>query len=236
MLSDRSHKFHTFWGRWAWKNRGPNDGACWDYDTRFFENLRRREQCDVNWMEGALGGQFDRPPFTAEAPAVLGFDGDIGNYCTEKCRWDPEWPGGDWNQELAKRCVAGNQNILRIMFSCAKCVGSRQGWNMCRNLQWVYCAARGWLPGQGGAGIYFAKAPRDLDTRDLADPARTGSWWMEPHRTHYAVSDVFFGEVVLLSTMCKNSWKLFTVVRGERFDCEFDEAGFDTLVRGLRGW
>ena len=233
MLNDPTHKFHTFWGKFAWKNKGPNDGSCWDYDPQFLDKLNSREQCDVNWLEGAMGGQYDRPPFTTDAPALLGFDGDIGDYCSEKSQLG-DWGPGDWNKELARRCVAGNQNILRIMFSCANCWGARKGWDMCRNLQWVLCAARGWLPGQNNAGIYFAKAPRDLDTRDLDDPSRTGSWWQEPHYNHYAVSDVFFGEVVLLSTLCKNSWQLFTVRRGERFDCDYYDAGYQTLVAGLR--
>ena len=120
------------------------------------------------------------------------------------------------------------------MFSCAECEGSRAGWNMCRNLQWVSCAVQGRLPGQGSAGIRFAKPPKDLDTREFDNPSLAGSWWTEPHWQHYAVSDVFFGEVCILSTICKNSWQLFTVRRGERFDCDYYDAGYQTLVAGLR--
>ena len=41
-------------------------------------------------------------------------------------------------------------------------------------------------------------------------------------------------KAVLLSTLCKNSWQLFTVRRGERFDCDYYDAGYQTLVAGLR--
>ena len=136
MLHDRTHKFHQLWGKFAWINRNPGDETCWSYDSDFFDNALRPEQCNVNWLEGAFGGEHDRPPFTADAAPVLGFDGTIWEYCSEV---HPQggWGGGDWNRELARRCVEANLNILRIMFSCPDCIGSRAGWNMCRNLQWV---------------------------------------------------------------------------------------------------
>merc|ERR1719238_1552751 len=94
----------------------------------------------------------------------------IFNYCSEVAHQGP-WGGGDFNQELARRCVEANLNILRIMFSCAECQGSRAGWNMCRNFQWVLCAVQGRLPGQGKAtALRFAKPPHELDTRWLENP------------------------------------------------------------------
>lgn len=238
MVGDPSHKFHRLWGKVAWINRDPGDEACWSYDANFFENALKPEQCDVNWLEGAFGGEWDRPPYT-DADALLGFDGKIWDYCSEVAGqgW---WGGGDWNQELARRCVEANLNILRIMFSCAECIGSRAGWNMCRNLQWVVCAVRGLLPGQGsGAGIRFAKPPKELDTRAMDDPGLIedpgDGWWSEPHWEHYAVSDVFYGEVCVLTSICKNAWKLFSVNRGEVFNCDFDEAGYGELVAALQG-
>ena len=78
-----------------------------------------------------------------------------------------------------------------------------------------------------------------LDTRDMDNPARItdpgDSWWNEPHWQHYAVSDVFFGEVCVLSTICKNAWQLFSVRRGEDFVCDYDEDGYRELVAGLLG-
>lgn len=253
LLEDKSSKFHKLWGRDAWRLRWDTSNAmdtCWGYDADFFENALEPSQCDANWLEGASGGQFDRPPFDASrsAPALLGFDGTIWDYCSEVAR-SGEWGGGDWNQELARRCISANMNILRIMFSCSDCVGARAGWNMCRNLQWVLCAVRGLLPGQAGAqaqgaagsdghSIRFAKPPRDLDTRDFDDPGRPNidgaAWWNEPHDQHYAVTDVFFGEVCVLSTICSNSWQLFSVGRGESFVCDFEEANWRRLAAALR--
>ena len=239
MIQDRGHKFHKLWGKVAWDNRDtPGEEACWEYDSNFFENALKPEQCDVNWLEGAFGGEHDRPPFASDAHPLLGFDGKIWDYCSEVAH-SGGWGGGDWNQELARRCVTANLNILRIMFSCADCFGARQGWNMCRNFQWVVCAVQGRLPGQGSAtSLRFAKAPRELDTREMENPSLIttpgDSWWNEPHWMHYAVSDIFFGEVCVLSAICKNSWELFSVGRGEDFQCEFNEAGYHELVTALR--
>jgi len=239
MLSEPSHKFHKLWGRIAWLNREVGDEACWSYDVNFFENIMQPEQCNVNWLEGALGGEHDRPPFSMSADAVLGFDGMIFDYCSE-AHPQNEWMNQDFNQELARRCVEANLNILRIMFSCTECKGARAGWNMCRNLQWVACAVQGRLPGQSSNAVRFAKPPKELDTRWLDNPDLvTGPpgdrWWFEPHYNHYAVSDIFFGEVCVLSTICHNSWKLFTVERGEQFMCDFDVDGFRRLAAMLLG-
>ena len=233
MLRDRRHKFHKLWHRIAWLDRNEGDETCWDYDQSFFDNALQPAQCDINWLEGAYGGQDDRPPYR-DAPAVLGFDDTIWDYCSE-VRRQPDWGGGDWNAELARRCVEANLNILRIMFSCDSCVGSRAGWNMCRNLQWVACAAQGRLPGQGSAKIRFAKAPKELDMRDMDDPHRLRSSFPGgDDGWHYAVSDVYFGEVCVLSTICRNSWQLFSVERGEDFECDFDEEGFRRLQASLQ--
>ena len=96
------------------------------------------------------------------------------------------------------------------------------------------------MPGQGSAtGIRFARAPMTLDTRDMDNPARItssgDSWWSEPHWQHYAVSDVYFGEVCVLSALCRNAWQLFSVNRGEDFVCDYDEAGYRDLVAALVG-
>ena len=57
----------------------------------------------------------------------------------------------------------------------------------------------------------------------------------EPHWQHYAVSDVFYGEVCVLSSICRNAWQLFSVGRGEPFVCDFDEAGYRELAAALQG-
>ena len=66
----------------------------------------------------------------------------------------------------------------------------------------------------------------------ITDPG--DSWWQEPHWQHYAVSDVFFAEVCLLSTICRNAWQLFSVNRGEEFVCDYNEAGYREFVAALQ--
>ena len=129
-----SHKFHHLWGREAWVNRGMlgNVQPCWGANpVRFFDSLLQAAQCNRNWHEGTGGSaRWDRPRYTAPAPALLGFDPSIWDYCTQL--HDPgSWADADWNAELVRRCVGANQNILRMMV----------GYNMCANLQWVMCVA-----------------------------------------------------------------------------------------------
>jgi hypothetical protein len=209
---------------------------CWDQQrAEYFDSLLTTEQCEVNWLEGAMGGEHDRPQFNApEAPALFGFDNTIWDYCTQVSP-QASMENDDWNKELARRCVAANLNILRILVFCPNCFGSRVGWNLCRNLEFVVCSARGLLPGQGASrSIKFALAPQGLDIRDMENPGRLrGQWWQEPHAVHYAVSDVYFAEVCILSELCRNSEEIFHVGRGERFVCDFQEGRYRALVQAL---
>lgn len=41
---------------------------------------------------------------------------------------------------------------------------------MCQNLQWLVCAGKGRLPGQGGRAMHFATPPSKLDTRTWITP------------------------------------------------------------------
>ena len=72
-----------------------------------------------------------------------------------------------------------------------------------------------------------------MRVRVRCSQSRRGSWWTEPHSSHYAVSDVYFAEVIILSTICANSWRLFSVSRGEAFECEWSAQGYHTLVAAL---
>ena len=49
-------------------------------------------------------------------------------------------------------------------------------YNLCRNLEWQVCAAKGKLPGQGGRGIRFAIEPGRLDTDGDKPFAQCGGW------------------------------------------------------------
>ena len=64
-------------------------------------------------MENAFGGEADRPAFRAAAPALLGFDSTIWEFCSRASGATTQ--GGFSQQELANRCVRSNNNILRIV-------------------------------------------------------------------------------------------------------------------------
>lgn len=96
----------------------------------------------------------------AHAPALLGFDESIDEYCSQHVR--PDDPNRPWRVPTfsglgahAERCVRADVNILSLY-------GERLPYNICRNLEWQTCAAQGKLPGQGDHTIKFAKAPREL--------------------------------------------------------------------------
>ena len=56
------------------------------------------------------------------------------------------------------------------------------------------------------------------------------SWWPSPHESHFAVSDVFFAEVAILSRICLNVDALFTVGRADIFRCNLDRTRFFQLT------
>ena len=73
-------------------------------------------------------------------------------------------PGAPTQWEVAEACIRANKNIIRI-----------NHWTMCRNLEWLVCAAQGSLPGQGGRDIQFHTAPKDLRLDHVEpSPSRRG--------------------------------------------------------------
>uniref|UniRef100_A0A7S3ADA6 Uncharacterized protein n=1 Tax=Haptolina ericina TaxID=156174 RepID=A0A7S3ADA6_9EUKA len=129
---------------------------------------------------------------------------------------------------MAHRCVDANRNILRLL-------SSRVPWNMCQNLQWVLCAARGELPGQSSPTIHFATAPQDLDLDTWHHPT---SWPCDtdsgcPHGM-FSVGDVFFAEIMLLQQVCSNGPELFQLKKGDHFKCSLDRGRYDQLATLLQ--
>ncbi|KAL3933499.1 MAG: hypothetical protein SGPRY_000253, partial [Prymnesium sp.] len=104
---------------------------------------------------GELGRQSSRPAFTQAAPALLGLDDTLFEYCSELLGIQASYDGpeGGFNSKLAHRCVQANHNILRL-------TSARVPWSMCQTLQWLMCAARGQLPGQQSPTLHFAIAPK----------------------------------------------------------------------------
>ena len=106
---------------------------------------------------------------------------------------------------------------------------------LCRNLEWMVCAARGQLPGQGGPTIIFSIAPNQLDPNPNGPkpfgqcrgwrPAGIGGCG-----TGYATDSIFYLEVCVFNQICSNAWELWSVRRGDPFRCELSDDGF----RGLQ--
>ena len=182
-------------------------------------------QCDVNWFEGAqgeLGRVESRAHFAAPAPALLGFDGDLYRVCSAavgKKTWWESGKDGDFNNEIAHRCVGASRNILRLLTG-----RPGWGWTMCQNLQWQVCAAKGKLPGQRSQGaLEFATAPPSLMLFEWREPESYPCDGGKKCAGRYTVGDVFFAEACLFVRLCKNGRAVFD---GAAADCDFDEAGF----------
>ena len=75
---------------------------------------------------------------SAPAPALLGFDESIDDYCRSALRRMHRQPSFD-NTKHAENCVRANLNILALY-------GDRVPYNICRNLEWMVCAAKGAPP------------------------------------------------------------------------------------------
>ena len=87
MMRDPSHKFWSMWAGWSFGTRKKGAAGCWaDYGGRdYFERMKWGQGCDRSWM---LGG----PHFSAPAPALLGFDQAILEFCLQKMgRWHKVW-------------------------------------------------------------------------------------------------------------------------------------------------
>ena len=265
MLHDRTHLFRRMWAAQGWGSM-EEEGMppCWDVARRtvvgvhgegaeaeqrqpahdFFRGLQTAQWCDTDWNTNVLVDRdanghvlFGRPG--APAPAVLGFDGDIGAFCVSRL------PAGTDMDKVsqATRCTLGNYNILTLN-------GYLPPYNLCRNLEWQTCAAMGRLSGQGGPKLVFAVAPGSLDPSGLSDLAdgngRAGlgncAGWVrgdrdavgKPRRRGYANDDIFFLEVCLFNQLCSNGEQLFELEAGEVFECAFSPTRLEELEALLR--
>ena len=157
------------------------------------------------------------------AEAVLGYDETIFAWCCRQLGGRDAHGGGcggfniGQNARLAETCIAASQSVLRLM----------NGWNLCRNTEWVMCAAQGRLPGQNTRAMRFSKAPKDLVIEEFWHPPAgcvNGCW------SGYAVSDVFYVEACLLSYVCHNRRRLFELSVGDDFVCDLDAQAFRRLL------
>uniref|UniRef100_A0A7S4MF62 Uncharacterized protein n=1 Tax=Prymnesium polylepis TaxID=72548 RepID=A0A7S4MF62_9EUKA len=242
MLRDRNHLFRKMWHVDPWFFRHPGKPTCFERRRedntegqsmeRFFAETKGGANCDSNWFEGSpdgLGGIGQPPRFTAQAPALLGFDETIDWFCTKEHKYfDNKFYGADH----AGKCADSNNNILALW-------GNRLQYNLCRNLEWQTCAAKGLLPGQGGYGMRFSYRPGDLDVYDGGTGKKLGDCrgWKPEYAAAvcgtdgYSTDDIYYLEVCMFSFMCDNGDDLFGLDVDDFYVCQFNERKFDDLAR-----
>ena len=192
MLRDPAHLFRRMWAAEPW---GEMDGgrACWEVkrdsptemqrQQTYFDQAADGTHCHSNWYEGnagQLGNQWKMPRFSSAAPAVLGFDEGIDRACGNH--------KGSGNH--AASCVRSNMNILSLY-------GQRVPYNICRNLEWMMCAALGEIPGQRSSTIRFATTPHSLEVHGDRKPLGACGGWVPPRKGGsfgYTTDDIFFLE------------------------------------------
>jgi len=241
MLRDPTHQFRQMWEARSFMRRAPGDGGsflCFERHREdefrhqdasvFFDGVKKGTVCESNWFEGVpgdLGTLNQAPTFTAQAPALLGFDETIDDFCMADHEYFSNRIYDDNNH--AGKCANSNNNILALW-------GDRLVYNTCRNLEWQVCAVMGKLPGQGGNGMRFSYNPGNLDVYDGGTGKSLGTCrgYLPPNLNcgnGFATDDIYFLEVCLVSFLCKNKEELFTVEPHDFYVCDFDGDAFDEL-------
>ena len=238
MLRDRDNKFWKMWRAWGWQGRKKGAPACWGHsmsqNARFFERMDSASHCGQPWGS------------TLKAPAVLGFAETMARYCAQHGRRlegvEAELISGGTSgtgkvnvtrasrvlgeAELISACRGANLNILRI-----------GGWNMCKNLEWIYCAARGKLAdgGQDSGGVLiFSLAPNSLDLAPFYVRGGTGAYQGDGY---YSENDIYYLELCVLNEICANRDELFSLDVGDHFRCQYDAQGHAAMRdEGLLRW
>ena len=209
-------------GAACWNRQRDNAWAEQDSHT-YFADAASGRHCNTNWYEGN-GGQLGAEGHIWQfggsegAPALLGFDDTIDHACHK----------GQGCHEHAECCVKHNYNILSLY-------GWRVPYNICRNLEWQTCAAKGLIPGQKDRKIVFAIEPRGV-TPDGSNGRKLGvcGGWT-PAKTPiggafgYATEDIFYLEICLFHHICRNGNELFQLGVGDPFVCDFSQEAFDEL-------
>lgn len=257
-LRDETHIFRRMWAAEAWGKMNPGGGggnrpACWNVNRivnhgkqqwqatdRYFQETMAGTWCDANWYENGRNDDIGNPdihiPYAFDrgkvAPALLGFDETIDQYCAMELHK----AGKKFDERSfmhAINCQNANINILALY-------GDRLPYNICRNLEWMTCAAQGRLPGQKGTPqLIFAKSPGQLFPEGSSGkPLNTCCGWAPDKRPNggvyaYTTDDIFYLEVCLFNEICENGPDLFNTPVGQPFHCQFSANKFRELERIL---
>ena len=208
--------------------RHRGEYACWgngNQGYQYFDDAWWGRGCEKNWYTGnggrlgqTGGGPSKRyvdPHFTQNAPALLGFDESIDWYCNAH---------GGRGGNHAENCVHAQVNILSLY-------GNQIPYNVCRNLEWQVCAAKGTLPGQGNNKIRFAYAPKWLEPDSGSTPIGNCGGYSPAGcgNQGYASSDIYYMEACVYSMMCKNRDEFWQLEAEQDFKCDMDWEGYSEL-------
>lgn len=230
-LDGSGAKFASLWGHKQWKLRGVGEQGCWHSNVsrprwgdprQFFANVLAGKSCERNWFEGAA----QQPSFETPAPALLGYDRAIWRLCSQESGHRSPAALLNFSQrELAARCIASSNNILRIL---------TWKWSMCKNLAWQLCAATGKLPGQSGKTMRFAIAPKNLRLSEWERPTHCLQAVSGPCKPgEYGSNEIYYAEVAIFRAICANAGELFTVGPGDPFKCDVDVDAFNAFAERL---
>ena len=120
--------------------------------------------------------------------------------------------------------MEANVNILSLY-------GDAIPYNICRNVEWQVCAAKGTLPGQNSRNIRFAYAPKDLEPYSGDKPIGNCGGYTPAGcgDEGYASSDIYYMEACVYSMMCKNRDEFWNLNAGDDFVCEMDWEGYSAM-------
>jgi len=197
-----------------------------DDGWQFFDDAWWGRDCHRNWYTGNIGSLGDinggpdktwvEPHYTAPAPGLLGFDRNINWHC-----------GGSEGADHANACVRSNINILSLF-------GDAIPYNMCRNLEWQMCAAKGTLPGQRSNTIIFSYAPKDLEFNGGDFPlGGCNSYAPLGCEDGYSSGDVFSLEVCIYDAMCSNRESMWELEAGDQWQCDMEYEGYQFLFQTI---
>lgn len=213
LFQDPRHHFHAMFGVPRVKS-GPLCMPSGPLLPQWVADMQVGAMCDRNWYEGSrgCGSQGVLPRFGADGPALLGHDSEIIRTCNQLVGC-----GRSRDAPAPQTCIHANVRILALF-------GRNPSYNMCRNLEWVVCAAQGKLAGQAKAHLLFDPAPSSLLTAPL---------WADALTSAYSMRSVYYLETCILATLCANSEALFSVGPHEPFVCDFVPSALPRLVSML---
>jgi len=256
------HTYGEKQGEWLQRYSGLNQKQiCWGDGAsadKWFDSMLAGEGCDRPWMvmseEDVPKSRFQQ--YAQEAPAVMGLDPLILEFCrnlTHDSRpvphvddpfwktWEaagmpaPEKSLGPFNTleyNLLQACGAANRNILRV----SAVAQATTSWDMCANVEWVVCAAKGKLPNQGKT-IEFSTPPGSLDGH-LAPTYREYRSNILRSSANYEIDMMawtyYVNEICFLSELCDNADELWSLKRGEPWVCKHTPAGEQRLKDSLK--